>query len=151
MIITGTRRCGTVGLIAIALSGCAASLSPEGAFLDVADTVQARTGQHLVWDVGSPAGLAVRDRVEDLLSTTLTSATAVQIALLNNRGLQARYAEIGIAQADLVQAMTPPNPIVDGAITFSEEGPTNLVLAASTVARRDRKTCCRTPTSSCWD
>jgi len=131
MIITGTRRCGTVGLIAIALSGCAASLSPEGAFLDVADTVEARTGQHLVWDVGSPAGLAVRDRVEYLLSTTLTPATSVQIALLNNRGLQARYAEIGIAQADLVQAMTPPNPIVDGAITFSEEGPTNLVLAAA--------------------
>jgi cobalt-zinc-cadmium efflux system outer membrane protein len=130
MNITGTRRCGTVGLIAIALSGCAASLSPEGAFLDVADTVEARTGQHLVWDVGSPDALAVRDRVEYLLSTTLTSATSVQIALLNNRGLQARYAEIGIAQADLVQAMTLPNPIVDGAITFSE-GPTDLVLAAA--------------------
>jgi outer membrane protein TolC len=35
---------------------------------------------------------------------------AVQIALLNNRGLQASYGELGISEADLVQAGRLPNP-----------------------------------------
>jgi outer membrane protein TolC len=35
---------------------------------------------------------------------------AVQVALLNNRGLQATFQELGIAEADLVQASRLPNP-----------------------------------------
>jgi outer membrane protein TolC len=35
---------------------------------------------------------------------------AVQIALLNNRGLQASYNELALAEADLVQESLPPNP-----------------------------------------
>ena len=40
----------------------------------------------------------------------LTAETAVQIALLNNRGLQAAYNELGIAEAIEVQQSLPPNP-----------------------------------------
>ena len=36
--------------------------------------------------------------------------SAVQVALLNNRGLQATYAELGIAEADVVQAGRLRNP-----------------------------------------
>jgi outer membrane protein TolC len=42
--------------------------------------------------------------VKELLAQPLSAQSAVQIALLNNRGLQARYAALGIAEADLVQA-----------------------------------------------
>jgi outer membrane protein TolC len=35
---------------------------------------------------------------------------AVQVALLNNRGLQAAYAELGITEAEIVQAGRLPNP-----------------------------------------
>jgi outer membrane protein TolC len=37
---------------------------------------------------------------------------AVQIALLNNRGLQAAYDELGIAEAVRVQQSLPPNPTI---------------------------------------
>ena len=37
---------------------------------------------------------------------SLTVEDAVQIVLFNNRGLQAMYGELGIAEADLVQADT---------------------------------------------
>ena len=51
-------------------------------------------------------------RVKALLGNDLTAEAAVQIALLNNRKLQAVYNRLGIAQADLVQAGLPPNPIL---------------------------------------
>ena len=41
---------------------------------------------------------------------TYIGHAAVQVALLNNRGLQAVYAELGIAEADLVQAGRMRNP-----------------------------------------
>ncbi|MDH4175783.1 MAG: TolC family protein [Betaproteobacteria bacterium] len=50
------------------------------------------------------AANSVRARVKELLGQPLSAEGAVQIALLNNPGLQARYAELGIAEADLVQA-----------------------------------------------
>lgn len=48
--------------------------------------------------------------VKQLLEAPLTADAAVQIALLNNRGLQATYADLGIAEADVVQAGRLRNP-----------------------------------------
>ena len=42
--------------------------------------------------------------VEALLAEELTPETAVRIAILNNRNLQSELEEVGIAQAELVQA-----------------------------------------------
>ncbi len=55
---------------------------------------------------------ATRIVVERLLKRTLTAETAVQIALLNNHGLQAAYNELGIAEATMVAASLPPNPTI---------------------------------------
>ena len=52
----------------------------------------------------------VRGTVKTLLASPLSVDDAVQIALLNNRGLQAMYGELGIAEADLVQAGRLRNP-----------------------------------------
>ena len=38
--------------------------------------------------------------------------TAVQVALLNNKGLQASYAQIGLSAAEAWQQSTPENPVV---------------------------------------
>jgi outer membrane protein TolC len=51
-----------------------------------------------------------RDVVRKLLKRQLTADSAVQIALINNRGLQAAYNELGIAEAAMVGASLPPNP-----------------------------------------
>ena len=49
-------------------------------------------------------------RVKQLLAKPLTAASAVQIALLNNRGLQAAYNELGISEAQMVEASLPMAP-----------------------------------------
>src|SRR4051812_20095448 len=48
--------------------------------------------------------------VRRLLGRALTADAAVQIALLNNRGLQAAYDELAIADAERVGQSLPPNP-----------------------------------------
>jgi outer membrane protein TolC len=50
------------------------------------------------------------DTVRRLLARLLTADTAVQIALLNNRGLQASFSELALAETELVQTGLPPNP-----------------------------------------
>jgi outer membrane protein TolC len=49
-------------------------------------------------------------RAARLLGSTLSADAAVRIALLNNKGLQAAYNELGIAEAAMVEASLPPNP-----------------------------------------
>jgi len=48
--------------------------------------------------------------VRRLLGRMLTADAAVQVALLNNRGLQAAYDELAIADAERVGQSLPPNP-----------------------------------------
>jgi cobalt-zinc-cadmium efflux system outer membrane protein len=66
--------------------------------------------------------MADRDRtaetVTELLRTPLTVASAVQISLMNNQDLQAAFAGAGIAQADVIDAVTIPNPSVDFDVQF---------------------------------
>jgi cobalt-zinc-cadmium efflux system outer membrane protein len=44
------------------------------------------------------------------------------VALLNSRSLQALYADLGVAQADLVQAGLLKNPVFDGAVRYALHG-----------------------------
>jgi outer membrane protein TolC len=91
------------------LSGCA-SFSPDGGMAGVA----AIAGQGLNKDVvqiRSPEDAArAQASVNRLLQGTLSADEAVQVALLNNLGLQATYNELGIAEAVFVQASRPPVP-----------------------------------------
>ncbi|HEX5957757.1 MAG TPA: TolC family protein, partial [Hyphomicrobiaceae bacterium] len=89
--------------LVLALAGCV-GLSEDGRFGPVEQAVQERTGVQTKWVRSDSEGDSVRGRVEELLAQPLSAESAVQIALLNNPGLQAGYAEVGIAEADLVQA-----------------------------------------------
>jgi outer membrane protein TolC len=112
------------------LSGCA-SLSPEGSFSDVAASIEERTGRQIYWARQGDGSVGVATATADILSRALTPSGAVHIALLNNRSLRAEYAKLGIAQADLVQAALPPNPVAAGTITFADSGATNLVFGGA--------------------
>ena len=70
----------------------------------------------MVWNLGTELDAQVDQEVRALLHDTLTVDGAIQVALLNNRNLQALYAELGVAQADLVQAGLLKNPVFDGAV-----------------------------------
>ncbi len=86
------------------LAGCA-SFSPDGGVDRVGALSRERVG-HAV-DRERPQ---TRERVSALLAEPLTVDSAVQVALLNNKRLQAALAELGIAEADLVQAGLLRNP-----------------------------------------
>ena len=94
------------------LAGCA-SLKPHRGFDQVEALIGERTGARVRWDQGSAADSAVADTVRALLAHDLTSESAVQIGLLRNRDLQALYEDLGIAQADLVQAGLFRNPLLN--------------------------------------
>lgn len=103
-----------------ALSGCAQRVG-DG-FGDVQSLVQERTSAGIVWVRGDEADRQVASRVRGLLSDELTIDEAVQIALLNNRDLQATYEELGLAQAELVEASLLENPVLDAEVRFAEGG-----------------------------
>ncbi len=94
---------------AAALAGCA-SFSPDGGFAPVQHAAQERLGKDLRW-ARSPADQdGIDQRVAELLARPLTADDAVQIALFNNRGLQARFQDLGITEAEVVQAGRLANP-----------------------------------------
>ena len=95
--------------VALALGGCA-SFSQDGGFNSVEKTTQERIGKELKWAKTDADRSAIDQRVAELLGKPLSVDDAVQIALLNNKGLQASFYELGISEADLVQAGRLPNP-----------------------------------------
>jgi outer membrane protein, heavy metal efflux system len=94
----------------LGITGCA-QVDPNPAFQDLANTVHMRTGKRVQWDRGSAEDAEAQAAVASLLRRPLTANSAVQIALLNNHNLQATYEELGVAQADLVEAGLLRNPI----------------------------------------
>src|SRR5438132_75566 len=94
----------------VPLAGCA-HVDPNPAFQELASTVHLRTGKRVQWNRGSAEDAEANAAVASLLSRPLTAGSAVQVALLNNHKLQATYEELGIAQADLVEAGLLRNPI----------------------------------------
>ena len=93
----------------LALAGCT-SISPDGLRGEVARFTEGRlpAGAQLP----SPDALALQDaqaRISEWLKAPVDADTAVRIALLNNPGLQAQLAQLGIADAQRVQVLTLPN------------------------------------------
>jgi cobalt-zinc-cadmium efflux system outer membrane protein len=103
----------------LAIGGCA-SVPRQAGYDEVARMVSERTGQKTHWDQGAPEDAEVNRRVSELLSKDLTEESAIEVALLNNRNLQATYEDLGVAQADLVQAGLLRNPSFGFSIRFPE-------------------------------
>jgi len=104
------RSLAAVALGAVALGGCA-TFTPDGGFTPVGEAVRERIGKEAAWSRTDAEREALDVRVTALLAKgPLSADDAVQVALLNNRGLQAQIADLGVAEADLVQAGRLPNP-----------------------------------------
>ena len=91
------------------LSGCA-TFSNDGGFGAVAQATRARSGAETRLLRNDEDRRALDEQLNTLLAEPVGADAAVQIALLNNRGLQARYWDLGIAEAQLVQAGRMANP-----------------------------------------
>ncbi len=112
--MTRTPSWGRLRTLALAaspllLAGCA-SLSADGGLAPVQQAAQQHLGKTVEIVKSDADEDKIASRVGELLSQPLNADSAVQIALLNNRGLQASFQELGIAEADMVQASRMPNP-----------------------------------------
>jgi outer membrane protein TolC len=99
-------------LAVLGLGGCA-GFSKDGGFDAVANTTRAHLGKEVKWPRSAQTQAEVDTRVTELLAHPLSVEDAVQIALLNNHMLQAAFQELGISEAELVQAGRLPNPRFD--------------------------------------
>ena len=98
-----------VALGVLLLGGCA-TFSADGGFKSVTTLAKDRINKDVTWVRADSDADTVQTTVGKLLVSPLSVDDAVQVALLNNRGLQATYAELGIAEANLVQAGRMRNP-----------------------------------------
>ncbi len=117
----------SLSLILMVVTGCA-QIPKEGGFGDVEKLVHQRIDFRLHWNQGSPSDDQVARAIEDLLLQELSVDGAVQIALLNNQHLQAIYEDLGVTQADVVEAGLLENPVFFGQTRFPDKSPsmTNL-------------------------
>jgi len=102
------RRPAFLALSAL-LAGCA-QFSADGGMGEVASGVRQEIGKDVVKISTDEQAAHAREQVAALLAGPLSAEQAVQIALLNNRTLQAAYNDLGISEAAYVQASLPPNP-----------------------------------------
>ncbi len=121
-------RCTLLGALSF-IAACTSTV-PETEFSDVSDLVAERTGETVTWEPPADIAPDFEAKIETLLSEDLTAETAVQLALLNNPGLRATYADLGIGRAALVQAGLLRNPVFDAVFRLpgEEGGQTNLDL-----------------------
>ncbi|MGR9183130.1 TolC family protein [Rhizobium leguminosarum] len=113
---------GTTRLIAalafpLALSGCVTGTDysrNEAGFTSIANKTATVTAKETVWIQNQNQARSAAAQVKGLLARTkpLDVETAVQIALLNNKGLQAVYADLGDSAADAWQSTMFINPTV---------------------------------------
>ncbi len=112
-----TSKIAVATACALLAAGCA-KFTGDGGMAPVTDGVRKEIGKDVAKHASPEDLRRAREHVQAMLSETLGEDTAVQIALLNNRGLQAAYNDLGISEAEYVQASTPPNPVLSVARTF---------------------------------
>lgn len=108
------------GVLSVIVIACVPSR--ETAFDPVRGEIEARTKQRIRWYQGAREDLEVDAAVARLLAEELTPDAAAQIALLNNRDLQATYEELGVSRAMLVEAGLLRNPVFDAKLLVPVAG-----------------------------
>lgn len=106
-------------MLLLTASGCA-SVDPAGDYGRARDYVHQATGQSTLFIPGEEE--QAREAVAELLADGLTSAEAVQVALLNNQQLQVQLFDIGLGHADVVQAGLLTNPSLQALLRFPSDG-----------------------------
>ena len=107
--------------IPLVLSACVSGKAIDEEFMPRTETlaavsaeVKSKTGKQSVWIQNSDEAANVAKRVHGMIhKKTINANTAVQVALLNNKGLQATYADIGMSATEIWQQTLPENPTLD--------------------------------------
>jgi cobalt-zinc-cadmium efflux system outer membrane protein len=125
--LTGPSRW-TLSVSALALgtlAGGCATVDPGPDYDRAGQLIERSTGVSAAHNPQEPGPTV--DELEGRLADGLTLQEAVQIALLNNRQLQAAFLDIGIARADLVQSGLLSNPSLGITVLFPfDSGQTDI-------------------------
>jgi outer membrane protein TolC len=97
-------------LVAAAIAAGCARFSPDAGMLVVEAAATTELGKDITKLRSEADAAAVSARIRALRARPLSVSAAVQIALINNRGLQAAFNELGISEAEMVEASLPPPP-----------------------------------------
>lgn len=134
---------GGVFLLIAMLGGCASFSADQGMNVVSDLTAPALKAEPAVLRSDEDFAIAGQT-VAALLKRPLTADAAVQIALLQNRDLQAAYNELGIAEAIRVRASLPPSPKFDlarmaggGGVELEAMIIANILALATLPARAD--------------
>lgn len=95
--------------LGLALGGCA-SFSPDAGLSVASGYASLDLRKDIVKADDQGMAPSAEAQVDALLRRPLTADGAVQIALLKNRGLQAAFNDLGVSEAQFVQATLPPAP-----------------------------------------
>ncbi|APO78522.1 outer membrane efflux protein (plasmid) [Rhizobium etli 8C-3] len=120
--MTPTKLLAAISVIPFVLAGCVSSAEyarNEAGFTTVSSKTAAIASKRTVWVQNQQQARAASAQVRALLARkkSLDVETAVQIALLNNKGLQAAYADLGDSAADAWQSTMFLNPTVAVGLT----------------------------------
>ena len=119
--VPGIRTVIAAVLGVFVLSGCA-TVQREARFPEVQSAVADRLGQTVEWNRDGKNDERAQKALRTLLQRELSAETALQVALLNNRRLQAKFENLGVAQADLVEAGLLDNPVLGAGALFQNAG-----------------------------
>lgn len=119
----------TLGILGLLCIGC--TRVPQADDCQVASIVNNKINKEVRWNQEWYEDEQVYCAIQRLLQQELDIDSAVQVALLNNPEIQAIFEEIGIAQADLVEAGLFQNPIFDAYVRFPDHHSLQLNTAFS--------------------
>jgi outer membrane protein TolC len=125
------------------LAGCA-GFSPDGGMSAVQDIAGAALEKQVVALRNPDDAEAARAAIRGLLKRPLSANAAVQVALLNNRDLQASYNALGASEAVMVEASLPPSPVISvfdvaggGGLEIERRIVANILALATLPARAE--------------
>lgn len=107
-------------VLPLATAGCVTTdySAKDAGFMAASLKSGEATGKQTVWVQNQQQAQAIRDRVKTLMTKkTIDVETAVQVALLNNKGLQAAYADLGDSAADAWQTQLSVLPTISVGLT----------------------------------
>ncbi|MBY0295467.1 MAG: TolC family protein [Methylobacterium sp.] len=103
------RAAALLAAVGVPLGGCV-GFSADGGLGPAHSYAALGLRKDIVKVSDETAAVGAAARAEQLLRRPLTPDSAVQVALLKNRALQASFNDLGVSEAEFVQATLPPVP-----------------------------------------
>lgn len=121
--------------LGLALSGCA-SLASRPGDTDINALLAERCGPQVEWSaVGQPP--PERQAIDQWLGAPMTAEAAVRVAMLRSPRLQQEYARLGLARADVLEAVQVANPTLSLSRSYLDPGSGYNRLAGLTLPLAD--------------